>query len=210
MRLIITLLPFLILSSCSTIYYNFWETFGKEKRDLLQSKMESANSTQKKIEKEFKDNLERIRSEYSFKEGELESTYDSISDDYDDAKNKADKYSGEIEKAQDIANDLFSEWNKEAYELSNKKYRSKSLKKLRLTKIQFNKSIKSMKKVESSLNKILKRYKDQVVFLKHNLNAKVVGDLRTELKSIEKDIGSLIVEIGDSTAKAENFISSLK
>ena len=198
-----------MLSSCSTVYYNFWETFGKEKRDLLKSKMISANSSHSEVKEELEDSLTKIRTEYKFKEGDLEKTYDSLSDDYEDISGKSQELSSNIDKAEDIANDLFAEWKKEALSLNKRKYRNDSLAKLKSTKRRFRDTLSSMRVVEKNMQKVLKQYKDQVTYIKHNLNAKVIGNLQLEMDSISSEMEKVINQINKSKTKARNFISKL-
>lgn len=209
MKFLIILLSFSLFSSCSTVYYNLWETLGKEKRDLLEMNMQSANEDQEDIEKEYKDSLDRIRKKYSFKEGELEQTYDRLSDDYEDIKNKQDDFSEKLKLISDIAYDLFDEWKKEARALDNKTYKRNSLRKLSSTKSSFSAVLANMKKVESRSSRILKKFHDQVIYIKHNLNAKIVGNLRTELNLLESEMTELIKEIQASRVQATKFISTL-
>jgi uncharacterized FlaG/YvyC family protein len=199
----------LILTSCSTVYYNFWETLGKEKRDLLKSKIENVTESQDDIKEEFEDTLSKIRSQYKFKETDLERTYDSLKSDYEGLDKESKYLSSQINKSEDIANDLFSEWKTEAYKLNNKSYKAQSLNKLTKTKTKFKTTLRSMRIIEKDLAKVLKRFNDQVIFIKHNLNAKIVANLKSELISIEAQIKRLIRQINSSTSKAKNFIKDI-
>lgn len=199
-----------LMLSCSTIYYNFWETMGKEKRDLLQSNMRSAQEEQTEVKDKFESTLSKIRHEYSFKEGDLEETYDELKSDYEEALDKKEALSSRIDKVDDLAEDLFDEWEDEADELNNKKYRSESKKKLKRTQKRFTTSLKSMRDVEAKLESVLSKFKDRVVYLKHNLNAKMIGNFRNEFKNIEKEMRGLMKEINASNKKAESFIRELE
>lgn len=205
----ILLLSLLLTSSCSTVYYNFWETLGKEKRDLLKSKLNDVNNAQEDVEEQYVDNLERIRKEYNFNEGELEKTYDKITDDYEDTNEKQKELSERINKANNIATDLFEEWKNEAYQLQNKNYKRKSLQKLAITKKKYSRTYTTIKKIEKDLNKILRKFKDQVIFIKHNLNAKVIGNLKSEFNDIKIDIKKQIKNIKRSKNQTELFIKEL-
>ena len=49
-----------------------------------------------------------------------------------------------------------------------------------------------------------------MVYLKHNLNARAIASLQSELGSIEADVSRLIKEMEVSIAEADRFISALK
>jgi hypothetical protein len=66
-----------------------------------------------------------------------------------------------------------------------------------------------MKRAESKIAPVLSAFRDQVLFLKHNLNAQAVASLREELVSVEADIASLIKEMEASIAEADAFIGAM-
>jgi hypothetical protein len=57
---------------------------------------------------------------------------------------------------------------------------------------------------------VLGRLKDQVLYLKHNLNARAIASLKGESASIQADIGRLIEEMNAAVKKADAFIGELK
>ena len=67
-----------------------------------------------------------------------------------------------------------------------------------------------MKKAESSMAPVLKRLKDHVLFLKHNLNAQAIGALKKEIGEIEVDVAALIRDMGKSIEEADQFLKALE
>src|SRR5690606_5066083 len=80
------LLSLVLTLSCTTVYYDFWEALGKEKRDLLKSQILAANNQQADVQEELQDTLTRIKTEYGFEGGEIETTYRRLAADFDRAK----------------------------------------------------------------------------------------------------------------------------
>ncbi len=56
---------------------------------------------------------------------------------------------------------------------------------------------------------VLAAFKDQVLFLKHNLNAKAISSLQPELSKIEGNVSRLIKEMEKSISEADKFIQSM-
>lgn len=196
-------------TACSTAYYSAWEMLGKEKRDLLRSNVETVKKDQEKAADRFEDALERLRSLYEIDAGDLEKAYDKIKDDYEDAKNRAGDISDRIDTIDEIAEDLFSEWEKEIDEISTQTYRNKSRKQLEQTQEKYAALATSLRKAESSMDPVLTHLKDNVLFLKHNLNAAAIGGLSSEMDQIESDIEELIADMRASIAEADRFLSTL-
>jgi hypothetical protein len=66
-----------------------------------------------------------------------------------------------------------------------------------------------MKRAETKMDPVLAKFKDQVLFLKHNLNAQAIASLKSELVSVEGNIASLIKEMETSIKEADSFIASM-
>jgi hypothetical protein len=109
-----------------------------------------------------------------------------------------------------VADDLFDEWESEIQQLHNPSYKADSKKKLADTKKQFATLRQSMKRSEQSLDPVLATLKDQVVYLKHNLNAQSLGTLKGEAGSIQKDVERLTSDIRHSIAVSNEFIGTLE
>lgn len=198
-----------IITSCSTAYYSAWEMLGKEKRDLLRSNVETVKKDQEKAADEFEDALDRLRSLYEVDADELEKAYDKIKDDYDDATERAADIGDRIDSIDSIAEDLFEEWEQEIGEISNENYRAKSRQKLAETQDKYASLSASLKKAESSMEPVLTHLKDNVLFLKHNLNAAAIGGLNSEMDQIGADIEELIADMRASIAEADQFLETL-
>ena len=66
-----------------------------------------------------------------------------------------------------------------------------------------------MKRAKSKIEPVLSTFRDQVLFLKHNLNAQAISSLQGELVSIESNVKSLIKEMEKSIKEADSFIDTM-
>ena len=67
-----------------------------------------------------------------------------------------------------------------------------------------------MKKAEAKLDPALTPLRDQVLFMKHNLNAKAIAGLSEEVVNVQTNVDSLVRDIDAAVAQADKFIASLK
>jgi len=206
---ILGFLAFVIFFGCQTAYYAVWEKLGKEKRHLLKDQVEEAQSDQQEATEQFQDVLTRIKDMYGFEGGDLEAFYNRLKADYEESEQRANDVRHRIEKVEELAADLFDEWEKEIQEISNSQLRSKSKESLRLTKRRYARLQAAMTSAEASMEPVLKRLKDYVLYLKHNLNAQAMGALKGEVVDIEVEVGRLIKEMGKSIDEADSFLKSL-
>ena len=69
--------------------------------------------------------------------------------------------------------------------------------------------LKSMKDSEASMQPVLASLYDNVLYLKHNLNAQAVGSLRTTFDELEGDISILVERMNQSIARSNEFIAQM-
>ncbi|HFQ91883.1 MAG TPA: DUF2959 domain-containing protein [Chromatiales bacterium] len=200
----------LVLGACSTTYYAAWETVGKHKRDLLRDNIEAARDEQAEAQEQIKTAMERLKELQGFDGGDLEDIYEKLNDDYEEAVERAEDVSDRIGKIDDIANDLFDEWEEEIGLISNSRFKADSQKKLRATKKKYAALNRSMVKAEKRMDKVLVRFRDHVLYLKHNLNARAIGSLDAEVASIDREVKRLIADMQASIAEAEDFIATME
>jgi len=60
------------------------------------------------------------------------------------------------------------------------------------------------------MDPVLEAFEDQVLFLKHNLNAQAIGALENELGQIRQDVDSLIRDMEASISESEAFIQRFR
>jgi len=199
-----------LLFSCSTVKYNTLEKIGIHKRDLLVSNVKDARDAQKDAQEQFKDALERFGSVVQIEETGLKKAYDRLSDEYDDSKDAAEEVSDEIDDVEEVAEDLFAEWAKEIEEYSDPNLKQNSKGQLRDTQARYNDLLASMQAAERSMEPVLKTFRDNVLFLKHNLNAQAVGSLRSTFQNLEGDIDRLIEQMNRSIERSNQFIADMQ
>ena len=57
---------------------------------------------------------------------------------------------------------------------------------------------------------VLAVFKDQVLYLKHNLNAEKISAIRSEVGRFNTDVDALIQDMDRSIKEAKSFISGLE
>ncbi len=203
---LLTLAVLFTMIGCQSAYYAAWEKLGKEKRHLLKDQVEEVRSEQQEASEEFKDVLSRIKELYGFEGGDLEEFYEDLKSDYEDSLKRSEKVSDRIDKVEEIAEDLFKEWEREIEEIDNAKFKSQSRTSLQETRRRYGRLHRSMIQAEQSMGPVLNKLEDYVLYLKHNLNAQAIGAIRQEAADIEVEVGSLIRDINQSIREADEFL----
>ena len=197
-------------AGCRTTYYATMEKFGVHKRDILKENVEEARDEQKKATEQFKDALTRLRELYNINGGDLEKTYDRLKSDFDKSEARAKAVRERVDKVETVAEDLFKEWDKEIEGMENSKLARQSREKLRATRDKYESLHTAMQRAEASMEPVLAQFRDQVLYLKHNLNAQAIGALKGETLDIEKEIQQLIQDMNASIQQADSFIQGLE
>ena len=66
-----------------------------------------------------------------------------------------------------------------------------------------------MRRAETKTKPVLDVFRDQVLFLKHDLNMQAISSLDSQTVSIEADVASLIQEMEASIEEANRFIDEM-
>ena len=197
------------LTACNTVYYAAWEKLGYEKRDLLKSAVKQARGEQKEAGEEFQDALTQLKKLTNYNGGNLESAYNRFKGEYEDCEAQATAVRNEIREVDTVARDLFREWEREIRQYENASLASDSRRKLADTRSRFEQLSSSLHAAESTMEPVLRQFRDQVLYLKHNLNAAAVGSLRGKADTIQGDIQRLLAQMNRSIAEADRFIQTL-
>lgn len=208
-RLLVSLLAATLLAGCSSAYYGAMEQLGIEKRDLLVDRVEDARDAQDDASEQFTSALDQFRATVNFDGGDLEKTYDKLNREYERSVDEAEQVRERIDSVESVANDLFAEWEEELQSYSSAQLRSESQAMLRDTRGRYDQLMAAMRRAEATMDPVLASFQDQVLVLKHNLNARAIGALRGELASIERDTERLVREMQQSIAEADAFIASM-
>lgn len=211
MKLIVSILASVfLLSGCQSAYYAAWEKVGVEKRDILVDRVENAKESQEDAQEQFSSALEAFGAVVAFDGGELEDVYDTLNGQYEDSVMAAENVTARINKVESVAEALFDEWSEELEKYQNASLKRDSAAKLRDTQRRYASLMKAMRKAESKMSPVLSALQDNVLYLKHNLNASAIGALQGELSTIESNVSQLIQQMNSAIAESDAFIASMK
>ena len=196
-----------VFAGCQSTYYKTMETFGYHKREILVDRVQDARQSQQEAKEQFESALEEFSAVVDFQgDGELEATYTKLKVELEKSEDKATAVKKRIGKVEAVAEALFDEWEAELGQYSDERLRKSSEQRLQETQQRYEQYIEAMKRAESRIDPVLTVFRDQVLFLKHNLNAQALASLHDEMVTVEADISGLIKEMEASIAEADAFI----
>lgn len=196
----------LVVTGCNRAYFNAMEQIGWHKRDLLVARVQGARDSQEDAKEQFQTALERFAEVVQFDGGDLETKYNKLNRELERSETKANNVHERIQSVETVAKALFREWEAELKQYDNAELRRQSEAKMDQTYEHYRDLISAMKRAEDRIEPVLKPLRDQVLYLKHNLNAKAIASLQGELASVEADVVHLIKEMEASIAEADAFI----
>ncbi len=196
--------------ACRSAYYAAWEQLGREKRDLLQNDVEKVAGDEKRAAESFTTALDRLRALGTVDAPELERQYDSLKADLAHAEDRAQTVRARVRSIEGISSDLFEEWEREIETMTSTDLKQKSRAKLAATRGRYNALHRTLVRAEASMDPVLARLRDQVLYLKHNLNAKAVSGLDVQVGEIEADVLDLVEQMRASIAEADAFLGTLE
>jgi Protein of unknown function (DUF2959) len=197
------------LAGCTRAYYKTMSTLGKQKRDILISRVKDARKDQQETKEQIKTTMESFQALTGFQGGSLEKSYKRLNSEYEKANDQAVKLHNRIDSIDQVSNDMFNEWQGEIKQMGDTKLRAQSTQMLRASRLKEAAYLRSMHRTEEKMTPVLKSFHDQVLFLKHNLNARAIGSLKVTTVNIQGDVADLTASIDASMVEADSLIQSL-
>jgi Skp family chaperone for outer membrane proteins len=210
MKKLILLTLVVLLAGCQSAYYSAWEKMDVEKRDILVERVEDAKESQEQAQQQFSSALDEFNQLINFDGGELRIIYEQLKDRFEASEDSAASVTCQIDKVERVAEALFNEWQEELEKYNNNTLKRNSQRKLKDTQRRYRSLLNVMRKAESKMEPVLSALRDNVLYLKHNLNASAIGALQSEFNGLEQEINQLVSEMNKAIAESNSFISSMK
>jgi hypothetical protein len=208
---LLPLLPCLaLLSACANVYYDTMESVGIHKRDILIERVESARDAQHEAQEQFQSALQQFNAVIRLDESDLKQAYEQLNDEYEACESAAGAVRSRIDKVESVAAALFEEWQAELQQYQNQKLKASSAKKLSQTRARYREMLSSMRRAEQSMQPVLNSLRDNVLYLKHNLNAQAIGALRGEFGSLQAEINTLVNRMRQAIERSNAFIKNMQ
>lgn len=157
----------------------------------------------------MKTTLEAFQGATGFKGGDLEKVYKKLNAEYQRCEDRSNKLKSRVDSIDQVATDLFSEWRREIAGMRDRSLKSQSAELLRAARLSHAQYMKQMRRTEANIQPVLQAFSDQVIFLKHNLNAKAIQSLKATSAKIDAQATALVRDIDASSKQADDFIQTL-
>ncbi|SEN03630.1 DUF2959 domain-containing protein [Halomonas caseinilytica] len=199
----------LLLSGCQSAYYGALEKVGIHKRDLMVERVEKGRDAQVAAEEQFASALEQFRAVVRVPDSELSQTYERLDEAYERSEVAAERVETRIDDIESVAAALFEEWESELDLYQSAEYRRLSEQRLRQTRQRYVQMHDAMQEAADSMHPVLLAMRDNVLLLKHNLNARAIGALRGEVDGLERDVAALRARMQAAISRSNAFIDTL-
>lgn len=200
----------LLMTGCQTAYYGAMEKFGVHKRDILVDRVEEAKDAQEEAKEQFASAFEEFLAVSQVDLGELKQTYDKLQGSFDRSEAKAEEVRERVASIRTVAKALFSEWESELDKYANRDLRAASAAQLKSTQELYGQLIAAMEKASSRMDPVLDAFRDQTLFLKHNLNAQAIAALNKTSLALQDEVNVLIRQMEASIQEANAFIEKMR
>ncbi len=185
------------------------ESLWAEPREVLVDRVEEARDVQQETIEQFQTAMQKFKAVTGFQGGKLEEQYEVLNAAYERSEAAAKGIGEHIDQVTNAANALLEEWRGELKDYHDPKLRRLAEQQFDATRAQAGKMIAAMRRVEARSKPVLDLFRDQVLYLKHNLNAMAINSLDKERVKVEDDVNKLIAEMRAAIAEANQFIDTL-
>ncbi|MEJ1972560.1 MAG: DUF2959 domain-containing protein [Lacunisphaera sp.] len=198
------------LAGCSSAYYGAMEKVGMPKRKILVDRVGSAREAQQEAKTQFASALAQFLAVARVPPTELQATYEKLNAELKHSEARAQDVRDRIAAIDSVAQALFAEWSNELGDYKSAALRSQSERQLTTTRNRYAAMMRVMDQAAARMNPVLDAFHDQVLFLKHNLNAQAVSALSGSTRDLQQDISRLVADMEKSIREADAFIASMQ
>ena len=200
----------LFLAGCSGVYYDAMEKVGIPKRKILVDRVQAARGAQQEAKQQFASALEQFLAVTRVPATEMQATYGRLNDEFKRSEARAQEVHDRMDAIDNVAKALFEEWSGELAQYTNPTLRTQSERQLATTRQRYADLMRVMEQAAARMNPVLNAFRDQVLFLKHNLNAQAISALSGTTRELQQDISRLIADMEKSIKEADSFIASMQ
>ncbi len=186
------------------------EKFGVHKREILVDRVKEARDSQQDAQQQFRSALDQFKLVTDYDGGKLETAYRRLDSEFETSEKAANTIRERISSVDTVAKALFKEWEDELSLYSSSSLRRDSQTKLNTTQKKYTQLLSAMQRAESKLEPVLSAMRDQVLYLKHNLNTQAIQSLKGDVISINRDVDSLLAAMELAIHEADSFIEQMK
>lgn len=200
----------LLFTGCSSVYYDAMEKVGIPKRKILVDRVGEAREAQQEAKTQFSSALDHFLAVTKVPASELQATYEKLNTEFKRSEARAEEVRERIAAIDSVAQALFREWNDEIDLFQSAALRTRSERQLVATRNRYAALMRVMEQASAGMTPVIDAFRDQVLFLKHNLNAQAVSALDGSTRDLKHDINRLVADMEKSIKEADAFIASMQ
>lgn len=200
----------LLVTGCQSVYYGAMGKMGTHKRDILVDRVEEGKEAQENAKAQFASAFEEFVAVSNVELGDLKTAYERLQDSFDRSEKRTKAVWDRIDSIKSVSRALFKEWEAELAQYTNQELRRTSQDQMNQTKILYSKLIDAMEGAAQKMDPVLSAFRDQTLFLKHNLNAQAIAALNKTTLGMRSEVDSLIRQMSRSIEEANSFITKMR
>lgn len=198
------------LGGCASAKYSALEKVGIHKRDILVDNVEDARDSQAETREYLVSAYDKLSALIGHEGGGLEKQYKRLNKEVERARDATGELDERLESIDRVSDDLFKEWEAELDLYSSQALRDDQAMKLAESRRQFKRMRDRMQVARNRVDPVMAVLNDNVLYLKHSLNAQAVAALRGEAANLEADVEALIRDMQIAIDEADAFISKMR
>ena len=202
--LAILLLLVLVSMSCRSTL------FGGAKRGVLADRVEDARDGEEEARGAFTGALDRFFELAGDKGGDIEGHYDDLTGEVEDCEDVAKDVRGRIDDVSRTAAVVFEEWERELGLYTDPGLRKRSELSLTETRRQYQRTLLALRMTEKKMERVLRIFRDQVLFLKRNLNVRTVADLGSVASQLDAEVADLVLDIQKAIDESNVLLARMR
>lgn len=209
-RIVLLSLLTLAATGCASVQYSALEKVGIHKRDILVDRVEDARDSQSETREHLVSAYEELSALVGHDGGKLEAQYKRLNKEVERSRDAIEELDERLVSIDRVSGDLFKEWESELELYSSNTLRSDQERKLADARKQFTVMRDRMQVARNRVDPVMSVLNDNVLYLKHSLNAQALAALRGQATLLEGDVEALIRDMQIAIDEADAFVANMR
>ncbi len=209
-RIILFCVFSLAVSGCASVQYSALEKVGIHKRDILVDRVEDARDSQSETREHLVSAYQELSTLIGHDGGELEAQYKRLDKEVERSRDSIEELDDRLTAIDRVSDDLFEEWETELDLYNSQMLRAEQEKKLAEARRHFRVMRDRMQVARNRVDPVMAVLNDNVLYLKHSLNAQALAALRGQAILLEGEVEALIRDMQIAIDEADAFIANMR
>lgn len=207
----------LILAGCETIALDpagmpghiLQAVHASSGRNALLQEVEKTRTAQQQAKEQLQSTLHTFSLVLDASDDDLKTSYQRLNDEFAKSESTATLVHSRVDEVEDAAKVFFDKWESRLGGYADADEPIADRHRLDEARQRYAELIEATKRAAQKIDPVVAFFRDQILFIKYNLNPQAIVHLKDDLAVVKTNIATVVGELDAAIAEADAFIRTM-